>query len=197
MGSGTHISFQKLFSRRIGFCLVLLLACIGCSTASNETIPHRFLYTTAFDGSVFGEIAEYTPLHSFETLSEKLHIDPKSPSLLEDRGWLLARSGNYELAIADFKKAIRMMATSDTKHRSVVLCRLGITYFELGNLSKAIDAYSTAIEHDAQNWELYFHRSMALERAGRSDEANLDKATGLSLNPEEYPNHYSTKGGII
>lgn len=149
------------------------------------------------EGSSPGDIIQYRPSHSFDTLSEKLNDDPDDQRLLEDRGWLFSKTGQYDRAIKDFNAAIASDAGHNPQHRARLLCRIGITYYTKGNLSEAIKAYTAAINTDEDNWELYFHRWLALLHAGRTDEAAADKEKGLSLRPDVFELKYSSVGGSI
>ncbi len=143
------------------------------------------------------EITQYTPANSLDRINERLKDHPDDSMLLQDRAWLRAKIGEYEGAIEDFRAALAAEPLQDRGHRAEILCRMGITYYSMNMLSEAIDAYSVAIEHDPDNWELYFHRWLALEYVGRTEEAAADRRKGQSLNPAVFKLNYSSEGGII
>jgi tetratricopeptide (TPR) repeat protein len=196
MDYATHIPHRTCIAKRVALCLALLPVFVGCSTTSND-IGRLPMFYRPLEGLPPWEIAQHTPSDSLDTLTQKLNADSDDPSLLEDRGWLFARSGQYDRAIEDFDSALASGTDLNPQRCARLFCRLGISYYTMGKLTEAIEAYTAAIDIDKENWELYFHRWLALQDAGRTDEAAADKKKGLSLKPGVFELKYSSVGGII
>ena len=179
---------------RAAICCILLI-CLpgvagGCASVSIEEYDIQMLYQPLQFSSP-GEIAELSMRESIESLTASLDKDPRSLTLLERRGWALARSGEFEMAIADFDRSIEIAEEDgESAARARLLCRRGIVYMEARKLP-------AAIEIDGENWEFYFHRWQALLQTGLSDEADADRQVGLQLRPDVFERKNSKDCGVI
>lgn len=179
------------------FLISLLGFAGGCASVLVEESDLPMLYQPLLVSSP-GEIAELSVPEPIESLTVSLDKDPHNLMLLERRGWALARSGAYEMGIADFDRGIEIAEEErEPAVQARLLCRRGIVYREARKLSAAIDSYTAAIEIDGENWEFYFHRWQALRQVGRSDEAEADRQVGLQLCPDVFEGKYSMHCGII
>jgi tetratricopeptide (TPR) repeat protein len=94
------------------------------------------------------------------------------------KGGTYAEQGQYELAIAEFTKAIEL----DPNYAPSYASR-GSAYGYLGEYQKAIDDYTKAIELDPTYPRAYINRGLAYSRLGESYKANQDKAKACELDP--------------
>jgi len=78
-----------------------------------------------------------------------------------NRGLTYSKLGNYEDAIADYTRAIRI----DPDYANAYGNR-GVAYNELGNYKDAIDDYTKAIRIDPDYASAYKNRGISKENAG-------------------------------
>ncbi|MBS4095629.1 MAG: tetratricopeptide repeat protein [Sulfuricella sp.] len=89
--------------------------------------------------------------------------------LYAGRGGAYIKSGNAELALADFKKAIEI---NPAKSDSWV--NRGTAYFMLREYSLALNDYSKAIELNKDNFKAYYNRAAANNQIGHDELAMQD-----------------------
>jgi Tfp pilus assembly protein PilF len=89
------------------------------------------------------------------------------------------RLGEYNLAIDEFGRAIKMAPTSTRLHQY-----LGVTYIQLGNFRKAVRALAEAIELDGNNAQAYFYRGFSYAKMDQHDRAVADYNRALELQPD-------------
>jgi len=86
--------------------------------------------------------------------------------------------GFYEVAIENFKKALRIKTDLAPGHKY-----LGEVYYNLGSFSQAINELKKAIELDSTDAESYYLLSFAYGEEGRFDDAKKAAKKAIKLNP--------------
>ncbi len=130
----------------------------------------------------FGHPGEAQELYqlSIDAIDEGRQLDSAfGIHFLNNRGVVKKDMGDYEGARRDFAvKDNKATANND-----------GIVYALEGDLEKAYDAFTRAIEHDPYYPEAYFNRAAVATEMGRADQALKDKQLlqALDFNPRQNP----------
>ena len=111
--------------------------------------------------------------------AEIINVQVVGPKEYLERGMALNDKGNYELAISDFNKALKI----DRNFAPAYLNR-GIAYTNENEQEKAIADYNKTIELDPKNEEAFYMRGLIYSQKGNSDSAISDFAKTVSLNPK-------------
>jgi tetratricopeptide (TPR) repeat protein len=82
---------------------------------------------------------------------------------------------------------------NESRPSPMVVFHRGVAYERAGNMEKAIDDYSHAIELFPPYYEAFFGRGTAYERVGRLDLALSDYSKAISLRPDSYE-AYTNRG---
>ncbi|RNF25922.1 uncharacterized protein Tco025E_01808 [Trypanosoma conorhini] len=93
-----------------------------------------------------------------------------------NRGFCLAREGQYEAAISDFSRVLAANAGNP-----IALYNRGICYDKVGKHQLAADDFSCLLESDAENADAHFGRGTALESMGEYAMALDDYAVAFKL----------------
>ncbi len=101
-----------------------------------------------------------------------------------------AKTGQYDLAIADFNRALEL----DPDYAEAYSNR-GLTYDSKGEYERAIKDYNTAIELNPHFAEAYNNRGMAYGENGEHDQALQDFSKAIALKPN-YAIAYSNRGAV-
>lgn len=96
--------------------------------------------------------------------------EPVDAHGFHDRGNRHSRIGSYELAIADYGKAIEMDPGFAEAHYN-----RGFSFYELGHYEEAITDLSRAIELNPNDSRYYGQRSLVYIFADRMDLAQADE----------------------
>ena len=99
--------------------------------------------------------------------------------------WNLAQQGQYEAAIAAWKKAAEL-----NPGEAVIYLNLGVTLARLGRPDEAIAQYQKALEIDPDSAEVHFRLGSALADAGKFDEAIAHFRKVLELRPASDSDKY-------
>ena len=101
-----------------------------------------------------------------------------------------AKTGQYDLAIADFNRALEL----DPDYAEAYSNR-GLTYDSKGEYERAIKDYNTAIELSPHFAEAYNNRGMAYAENGEHDQALQDFSKAIELK-QNYAIAYSNQGVV-
>jgi tetratricopeptide (TPR) repeat protein len=82
-----------------------------------------------------------------EYLEKCLEVNPQHPRAHYVLGILLNKTGDYEAAIAAYLKAISYYLSTDHYHLNEVYNNLANVYHEIGEHTKAVAAWKTALEY--------------------------------------------------
>ncbi|MCC7303696.1 MAG: tetratricopeptide repeat protein [Bacteroidia bacterium] len=96
----------------------------------------------------------------------------------KNRGNWYADRQLYDSAFADYD----VLARAATKDAGV-WSNLGNVYALKGDISKALDAYSKAIQYNPGNLQTYLNRGLTYSNLGRNAEALADMESALKLSP--------------
>ena len=120
-----------------------------------------------------------TPDQIRQRLSASEPDPSRDASFYFDRGLQNLRDGEFDLAIADFTKAIELQPDNEDFHNA-----RRYAYFESGQLDRTIADYTAAIEADPDNAWLYRDRAATHERMGNNDLAIADFTKSIELRPD-------------
>ena len=104
------------------------------------------------------------------TLNLKRPPDPVDANGFHDRGNRHSRNGSYELAIADYNKAIEIDPSFAEAHYD-----RGFSFYELGRYEEAITDLTLAIDLNLNEPRYYAQRSLIYLFADRIDLAQADE----------------------
>lgn len=97
-----------------------------------------------------------------------------------NRGVLLMRRGDFEAAIPDFERALKLRPDLPEAHINYG----AVLYYE-GEDGRALDAYNTAITLETEKMpEALFNRALVYERMDRPRDAYYDLKAALELRPD-------------
>ncbi len=96
--------------------------------------------------------------------------DPVDANGFHDRGNLRSRNGSYELAIADYSKAIEMDPGFAEAHYN-----RGSSHYELGSYEEALADLTRAIDLNPNDARYYRQRSLVYLFTDRMDLAEADE----------------------
>ncbi len=104
----------------------------------------------------------------------------KGPAAYHSRGFISLSKAQYDLAVADFTKAIEQNPNFMVAHYN-----RGVTYFELGKYDLAVADFTKAMKLGLKGKGAYYIRGLALCRAGQYDLAIKDFSNIIELDPAD------------
>ena len=107
--------------------------------------------------------------------------EPVDANGFHDRGNRHSRNGSYELAIADYSKAIEIDSGFAEAHYD-----RGFSFYELGRYEEAITDLTRAIELNPNDARFYAQRSLANLFADRVELAQADEEMCEVLRSQDY-----------
>ena len=105
-----------------------------------------------------------------------LNFEFDIPSVYNNRGISYRGTGQFDLAINDFNKAIKL----DANYRDAFNNR-GMVLADLGKYKEAIADYTTSIKLDPNYWYAYNNRAMSYWEMGFIEKAKKDYETVKEL----------------
>ncbi len=156
--------------------------------------------------------------------SDIVSKSPGKARAITNRGNAYANRGQWDMAIEDYSRALRIdpkfpitlisrgLAYKNLGHfdkaiadytravgidpnNTITYSNRGICYFNLGEREKAIDDFTRAIELDPGNTDAYSNRSASFQMTGQLDKAIADVNKAISLQPDHYK-ALSNRGAI-
>lgn len=144
----------KRLSRTQGIALLAVVVISAGGVAINR------LATFKSELAAWNDAVAYNEDHRDRLGKDRLYVG---------RGGAYLKSGNAELGLADFKKALELNpAKSDN------WLNRGTAYFVMQAYPAAVEDYSKAIELDKTNLKAYFNRAAAYNQMDRDDLAMAD-----------------------
>ena len=107
--------------------------------------------------------------------------EPVDANGFHDRGNRHSRNGSYELAIADYSKAIEIDSEFAEAHYD-----RGFSFYELGRYEEAITDLTRAIDLNPNDPRYYGQRSLVYIFADRMDLAQADDEMCEDLRNQSY-----------
>ena len=122
--------------------------------------------------------------------TEIIELDPSHTSVVAqayyNRGVAYEQKDNYERAIEDFSKAIKLSPDLYEAYHN-----RGIVYGETGNYERAIKDFSKAIDLEPDLAEAYYNRGQAYGQKGNHEHAIEDYTKTIELNPDLYKAYHN------
>ncbi|UCF80136.1 MAG: tetratricopeptide repeat protein [Acidobacteriota bacterium] len=113
---------------------------------------------------LYFEDGQYEEAHA--EYRKAFEIAPNNVFLHSNFGWLYLFGGEYEKALAQFQKTLKLDPNYVEAQNG-----LGDVYDILGRHEEAVSVYRTMLDLDPDDLYFQLYHIVALERAGRSDEA--------------------------
>jgi Flp pilus assembly protein TadD len=126
--------------------------------------------------------------NSIALFDHALKVTGDTDLILQNRGSVFSKLGNYKLAIEDYNKAIEI----NPRYLEAYTNR-GATYVKLGNFEQAILDFGKAAELNPQDADTYYNRGVAYNRLGNYEQAILDYDRAIEINPN-FANAYYNRG---
>jgi protein O-mannosyl-transferase len=116
-------------------------------------------------------------------LNRAIELDPASQNGYKNRGMLYLMTNRYPEAIRDYTKHLSIVPDEDGETWN----KIGYAFLQLGNYSKAIEAFSRAIVLSGKG-NFYYLRAMSFYHSGDNARARSDMekalSKGVSADPE-------------
>ncbi len=128
--------------------------------------------------------------HHTEGMPKPAHPQRIEAEIYNARGITYSESGEYDLAIAMFDKAIELQPDYMDAHYN-----RGLAYMRKGEVDKALADYSGAIQFKRDYAEAYNNRGIAYQKKNEIIYAVQDYSTAIGLNPE-LAESYANRGSL-
>lgn len=107
-----------------------------------------------------------------------------------EQGNELARSGDYDKAIEEYKAALQ-----EKPNNVSVLTNLGVAYYNIGQLDQAIAQYQAALKTAPNDADIHSNLAAAYVQQGKLDQALAEYQRAIELKPDLAQAHYGL--GVI
>jgi len=94
-------------------------------------------------------------------------------------------SGDYESAVQSFQKALDQSVGTIGAEELDICYYKALALYESGDTEGALEAYTTLVEYDSKNWEVYYLRGNIYLLEGQTEAALEDYAQAFSLNDDD------------
>ena len=129
-------------------------------------------------GSPWADPAQVTQRGQLRATAPFVETDPSDPNACNNRGIASARDSQYEVAIAEFTRAVRRNpAFADAYYNRAIV------YAALGQLGQAVADLTIVIEIRPEFAEAYRNRGLIQATMGQYDQAISDFTKVLELDP--------------
>jgi tetratricopeptide (TPR) repeat protein len=147
----------------------------------NQTAYDRRAAAYWYLGRHSEAVADYT---------RALELVPKTEVMwvLNGRGQTLAEMGEYNRALVDLHRAIKLIETA-RQSPAYSYNGLGLAYAGLGKYQEAFQAFDKSIAKSPDNAWVYYNRAMAYMFMGKTDKAVGDLKTALEKKNPPLPPH--------
>lgn len=108
----------------------------------------------------------------------KVKETPNNPDSHIDLGWALYQKGQYNEALAEYKKATVL----DDKNPRAYL-NLGITYRKVEKKDIAITSFQKAIELNPKSYEAHYYLGLTYQSSGKFDQAIQELQLADKIHP--------------
>jgi tetratricopeptide (TPR) repeat protein len=122
----------------------------------------------------------------FALWNDAVTKSPRKARPYLNRGIVHKERGEYDEAIADFSRALRLNRNYVEAHNN-----LGVVYVEQGKCEKGIAEFNHALRLDPNCADSYYNRGTAYIDKGEYDKAISDYGHALKLNPKDVQAYYN------
>lgn len=123
---------------------------------------------------------DQTPIaeRQYQNALEKVRQNPNSAPNHVELGWSLFQKGQYNDALAEYKKAIDL---DDKNYRAYY--DLGLAYREVKKYDLAISTFQKALEIAPKSFEAHYDLGVVYQQTGKLDQALQEFQLAYKLNP--------------
>jgi tetratricopeptide (TPR) repeat protein len=121
----------------------------------------------------------------------KIDVPAAEVYRLTSHAMQLTQNGQYEAAIAEYGKALRLASNDPQVHNN-----LAFALAQAGRLDDAMTHFRKVLEINPKSVAAHNNLGNALQALGRIDEAIAEWQTSLQLNPESAPAHNNLAGSL-
>jgi tetratricopeptide (TPR) repeat protein len=114
-----------------------------------------------------------------------LHLDPESPGLHFDLGWILAQKGDWDTGIAEYREALRLDPANDAVH-----LYLGTALGQKGDWEGMVGEQQEAIRLNPNNADAHLLLGKAFGQRGDWGGMVAEEREAVRLNPENDDAHF-------
>ncbi|WP_434511993.1 tetratricopeptide repeat protein [Desulfitobacterium sp. AusDCA] len=150
--------------------LVILLGCVLIIFAAGQFIGKKYFWNQ-YDKIPLAE-------KQYESALSKVKSSPNDPNSYIDLGWALFQKGQYNEALAQYKKATEL----DDKNFRAYL-NLGIAYRKVEKTDIAISSLQKAIEFNPKSYEAHYYLGLTYQVNGKLDQAVEELQSADRLHP--------------
>lgn len=122
-----------------------------------------------------------------------LELTPHDPRAYYNRGLAKVEQGAYREALVDYSEALRQLSPLDRTTIALIQNDRGVAHVMLQQYQPAIDAFTQAIQVDAENTRAFFNRGCAYHQQGNIVAALDDFTQVITLDPQ-YAQAYINQG---
>lgn len=167
-----EVSHTSLWQRRApaGLALGLLVA---------ATLAFYFVFSEVGQAFFWNAYDTRPPQErAYEAALKRVNENPESADAHTSLGWALFQKGQYNEALAEYKRAIDI----EPKHFRAQY-DLGLAYAKVEKWDRAIDQFQTAVQINPNNFQPHYDLALAYESTGKLDEAGKELDLAYKLNP--------------
>lgn len=130
--------------------------------------------------SFFWNQFDQTPLieRQYQNALAKVQQNPNSADNHVELGWVLYQKGEYNKALAEYKKALDINEKHYGAHYN-----LGVAYRQVGKYDLAVASLQKALEIAPKSFEAHYDLGMAYQGNGKLDQALQELKLAYKLNP--------------
>jgi len=185
----TPIAERYLYMPLIGFCIILALLFQSLYTrirGISKYAVHIFLIfiIVFYSMNTINRNRDWKDIFSF--YKARSETAPDNAKSFNGLGIIYHKTGQYDKAVAQFKKAIAMIPQYARAHNN-----LGLVYADMGKQEEAITSFKTAIKFNPIFVDAYNNIGRSLYLSERTEESIDAFKTALELNPHDAELYYN------
>lgn len=150
--------------------LVILLGCALIIFAAGQYVGIKYFWNQ-FDKTPLAE-------KQYQGALAKVKSTPNDPNSHIDLGWALFQKGQYNEALAEYKKATEL----DEKNFRAYL-NLGLAYRQVEKMDIAITSLQKAVELNPKSYEAHYYLGLTYQTNGKNDQALAELQVADKLHP--------------
>ena len=134
-------------------------------------------------GMVYGGLNQLP--EAAQAVIEAIRLAPTRSDLIFNLAGLYQKAGDNGSAVKVLKRALAHGQVSPEIHFA-----LGLSYFNMGNFSLAVDSFQKAVNLQPKFYRAHFDLGRSLAKLSRFDDAIKAYSQTLAVNPDFYAAHY-------